>query len=95
MPHNPHLLNLNVQDVFYDILKQEPKDMQDEVVDRHIRESSHLGLIALGVTISEKNIESMHLIEATTEGVIQDIPRLPEGDAESGKPHPGNLAKKI
>ena len=72
MPHNPHLLNLNVQDVVDDILNQEPKDTQDEVVDRHIRESSHLELIALGVTISEKNIESRHLIEAITEGVIQD-----------------------
>ena len=72
MPHNPDLLNLNVQDVIDDILNQEPDDPTEFAADTYIRNSSHQERIALGVMISEKTIHPRHLIEVITEVMISE-----------------------
>ena len=73
MPYNPHMLNMNVQDVVDEILGAEPDEEQvHKATQEYIRQTSYEERIKLGIMVSERVVQHRHLIEAITEQIIDD-----------------------
>ena len=91
MPYNPHMLNMNVQDVVDEILGAESDEEQvHKATQEYIRQTSYEERIKLGIMVSERVVQHRHLIEANNRADNRRCPQRPRcHDGERGQP-PGN-----